>query len=279
MNLRRELYVIIFGTHTKAGRVFDISLILLILSSIFILIVDSIDGLSTNLENILNTAELIFTIFFLIEYILRIYCSPKPLGYIFSFYGLIDLCSVLPGVVAFFIPQVGFFGIIRLLRVMRIFRILKLVRFLRESNVLLRSFLSAKRKIAVFFSTVFVIVTIIGTIMYLIEGAHNGFTSIPKSMYWAIVTITTVGYGDMSPQTDLGQAIASITMLLGYSILAIPTGIYTAELHNEMQMHKLLDKCPNCQKSGHEADAIYCKYCGVELPLLNQRIATENNNE
>ena len=165
-------------------------------------------------------------------------------------------------------------GVVRLLRVMRIFRILKLVRYLQDSNILLRSLLMARRKILIFFSTVGILVIILGSIIYVIEGPKHGFTSIPQSIYWAIVTITTVGYGDLVPQTSVGKAIASITMLLGYSILAVPTGIITAELNQEINSHKSLVKCPNCSKSGHESDAIHCKYCGSELADPDKRVTT-----
>ncbi len=157
---------------------------------------------------------------------------------------------------------------------MRIFRVLKLVRYLQDSNILLRSLLMAKRKIFIFFSTVAILVTIFGALIYVIEGPKNGFTSIPQSIYWAIVTITTVGYGDLVPQTAFGKAIASMTMLLGYSILAVPTGIITAELNQEMSSHRALVKCPNCSKAGHEADALYCKHCGGELAEPDKRVVT-----
>ncbi|GAL15118.1 possible potassium channel VIC family [Vibrio astriarenae] len=159
-----------------------------------------------------------------------------------------------------------------MLRIMRIFRILRLVGYLQDSNLLLRSLLMARRKVFIFFSTVGILVTIFGSLIYVIEGPEHGFTSIPKSIYWAIVTITTVGYGDIVPQTGLGKTIASLTMLLGYSILAVPTGIITAELNNEMKSHRQLVKCPNCSKSGHETEAMFCKYCGSELADPDQRV-------
>lgn len=166
-------------------------------------------------------------------------------------------------------------GVVRLLRVMRIFRILKLVRYLQDSNILLRSLLMARRKILIFFSTVGILVVIFGALIFVIEGLENGFTSIPHSIYWAIVTITTVGYGDMVPQTAIGKAIASLTMLLGYSILAVPTGIITAELSSEMNSHKELVKCPNCNRSGHDPDAIYCKHCASELADPDKRVVSD----
>jgi voltage-gated potassium channel len=189
---------------------------------------------------------------------------------------VVDLLAILPTYIALIFPGTSFLGVIRLLRVMRIFRILKLVRYLQDSNILLRSLLMARRKIFIFFNTVAILVTIFGALIYVIEGPEHGFTSIPQSIYWAIVTITTVGYGDLVPQTGLGKAIASLTMLLGYSILAVPTGIITAELNQEMNSHKSLVKCPNCSGSGHEPDAMFCKHCGSELPDPDKRVVTSD---
>ncbi|NRF14227.1 ion transporter [Vibrio coralliilyticus] len=276
-SLKHHLYIIIFGTHTKAGRAFDIALIIAILSSLLVLVLESIPAVASQWRTELRYLEYTFTALFTIEYLLRLYCSPKPVAYAKSFYGVIDLLAILPTYLAFFFPSASFMGVIRLLRVMRIFRVLKLVRYLQDSNILLRSLLMARRKIFIFFSTVAILVTIFGALIFVIEGPKNGFTSIPKSIYWAIVTITTVGYGDLVPQTNLGKAVASITMLLGYSILAVPTGIITAELNQEMRTHKSLVKCPNCSKSGHESDAMHCKHCGSELADPDQRIVVEED--
>ncbi|NOI80414.1 ion transporter [Vibrio tubiashii] len=264
-SLKHHLYVIIFGTHTKAGRAFDLALIVAILSSLIVLVLESIPSIKTSWGTQLRYVEYTFTALFTLEYLLRLYCSPKPAAYAKSFYGVIDLLAILPTYLAFFFPAASFMGVIRALRIMRIFRILKLVRYLQDSNILLRSLLMAKRKIFIFFTTVAILVTIFGALIYVIEGPKNGFTSIPQSIYWAIVTITTVGYGDLVPQTALGKAIASMTMLLGYSILAVPTGIITAELNQEMSSHKTLVKCPNCMQTGHDSDALHCKHCGSEL--------------
>ncbi|AXN31080.1 ion transporter [Vibrio coralliilyticus] len=276
-SLKHHLYIIIFGTHTKAGRAFDIALIIAILSSLLVLVLESIPTVASQWRTELRYLEYTFTALFTIEYLLRLYCSPKPVAYAKSFYGVVDLLAILPTYLAFFFPSASFMGVIRLLRVMRIFRVLKLVRYLQDSNILLRSLLMARRKIFIFFSTVAILVTIFGALIFVIEGPKNGFTSIPKSIYWAIVTITTVGYGDLVPQTNLGKAVASITMLLGYSILAVPTGIITAELNQEMRTHKSLVKCPNCSKSGHESDAMHCKHCGSELADPDQRIVVEED--
>ncbi|MDA0147046.1 ion transporter [Vibrio sp. LaRot3] len=277
--LKHHLYVIIFGTHTSGGRAFDISLIVAILASLVVLVLESLPSVSQVWAQQLRYFEYGFTAIFTLEYLLRLYCSPKPKSYATSFYGVIDLLAILPTYLAFFFPSVAFMGVIRLLRVMRIFRVLKLVRYLQDSNILLRSLLMAKRKIFIFFNTVAILVTIFGALIYVIEGPENGFTSIPQSIYWAIVTITTVGYGDLVPQTVLGKAVASLTMLLGYSILAVPTGIITAELNQEMKSHRELVKCPNCSKAGHESDAMHCKYCGSELAEPDQRIVRADEKD
>lgn len=273
--LKHHLYVIIFGTHTPAGRAFDISLIVAILASLLVLILESIPNVMSEWSQQLRYIEYTFTALFTLEYLLRLYCSPKPKSYATSFYGVVDLLAILPTYLAIIFPSASFMGVVRLLRVMRIFRILKLVRYLQDSNILLRSLLMARRKILIFFSTVGILVVIFGALIFVIEGPENGFTSIPHSIYWAIVTITTVGYGDMIPQTALGKAIASLTMLLGYSILAVPTGIITAELSNEMNSHKELVKCPNCNRAGHDSDAMYCKHCASELADPDKRVVTE----
>ncbi len=273
-SVKHTLYVTIFGTHTHAGKTFDIALIIAIISSLVVLVLDSIPSISAQWSRELKYLEYMFTGLFTIEYILRLYCSPKPMAYAKSFYGVVDLLAILPTYLVLFFPSASFMGVIRALRVMRIFRILKLVRYLQESNILLRSLLMARRKIFIFFTTVAILVTIFGSLIFVIEGPENGFTSIPMSIYWAIVTITTVGYGDLVPQTGFGKAIASLTMLMGYSILAVPTGIFTAELHQEMQSHKSLVKCPNCSQSGHDSDAMHCKHCGGELADPDQRVVT-----
>ncbi|MEZ8455016.1 ion transporter [Vibrio cyclitrophicus] len=274
--LKHHLYVIIFDTHTPAGRAFDISLIIAIVVSLIVLILESIPSVMTEWSQQLRYIEYSFTALFTLEYLLRLYCSPKPKSYATSFYGVVDLLAILPTYLAIIFPGASFMGVVRLLRVMRIFRILKLVRYLQDSNILLRSLLMARRKILIFFSTVGILVTIFGSLIFVIEGPENGFTSIPQSIYWAIVTITTVGYGDITPQTAFGKAIASLTMLLGYSILAVPTGIITAELSNEMNSHKELVKCPNCNRAGHDSDAMYCKHCASELADPDKRVVAKD---
>ncbi|NVD07109.1 ion transporter [Vibrio sp. JPW-9-11-11] len=278
-SLKNQLYVIIFGTHTRAGKAFDIGLIIAIISSLIVLVLESVPAVHAQWATELRYLEYTFTGLFTIEYLLRLYCSPKPAAYARSFYGVIDLLAILPTYLTLFFPSASFMGVIRAIRVLRIFRVLKLVRYLQESNILLRSLLMARRKIFVFFSSVAILVIIFGALIYVIEGPENGFTSIPLSIYWSIVTITTVGYGDLVPQTALGKAIASITMLMGYSIIAVPTGIITAELHQEMNAHKSLVRCPNCSRSGHDSDALYCKHCGSELADPDKRIVPSETSD
>ncbi|MPW37245.1 ion transporter [Vibrio sp. B1Z05] len=276
--------MIIFRTDTPSGRWFDITLILSILGSLLVLIMGSVESINQKHANVLQVLEILFTVLFTIEYLLRLYCSPKPWAYAKSFYGFVDLIAILPFYLALLIPNAHFLGVVRLLRIMRIFRILKLVQYIQDSNIIMRSLLNSRRKIFVFFSMVAILVTIFGSLLYVIEGPDNGFTSIPTSIYWAIVTITTVGYGDISPVTTLGRAVASLTMLLGYSILAVPTGIITAEMSQEVkqqkktyQNHRLLVMCPNCMKNDHEPDAFHCKHCGSELPSHEERVVKVND--
>jgi len=264
--LKQRIYIVIFGTDTPAGKRFDLILIYAIVLSVAAFMLDSVEAVSASYGKYLRILEWAFTLAFTVEYLVRIYCSPKPLAYIRSAYGMIDLLSILPTYLSFFFPGTSYVLIVRLLRVFRIFRILKLVRLSGEANILTRSLWASRRKIFVFFTGIIVAATIIGSFMFLIEGPGNGFTSIPKSVYWTIVTITTVGYGDITPQTALGQGLAALTMLLGYSVIAVPTGILTAELATEMQRARVTRVCHNCNHSGHEEDAYHCRFCGVKFP-------------
>ncbi len=264
--LKQRLHEVIFGTDTPAGRRFDLILITAIVASVLAVMVDTVEWLSFEHHGTLLTIEWIFTALFTVEYLLRIYCSPRPFQYMRSFYGIVDLLSILPTYLMLFYPDIGFLLVIRLLRVLRIFRILKLVRYLSEMNILMRAMLQSRRKILIFFTSVLVLSAIFGSLMFIVEGPENGFSSIPKSIYWTIVTITTVGYGDITPQTPLGQVIAAIAMLTGYSIIAVPTGILTAELSQEMFRERASRSCGGCEKAGHESDAEYCKFCGESLP-------------
>lgn len=263
--LREKLFITIFGTDTPAGKRFDIALIVAIVISVLALMAESVNAISTAYGGYFRALEWALTICFTLEYATRIYCSPRPWRYISSFYGVVDLVAILPTYMSLFLPGANYLLAIRLLRFLRIFRVLKLVRYLREANTLLRSIAMSRRKISVFFFSVLVLAVILGTVMYVIEGPTHGFSSIPKSIYWTIVTITTVGYGDITPQTVPGQVLASFIMLLGYSIIAVPTGILTAELAQEMQRERSDRQCEGCGLKGHDKDARHCKACGEVL--------------
>ena len=261
--LRLRLHEIIFEADTRAGKIFDLVLQTSILTSVLIVMLDSVAAYRQDFGSFFTLAEWFFTLLFTLEYSLRLYCIGHPLKYARSFFGIVDLLSVLPTYIALFLPGGQYLLSIRILRLLRIFRILKMVKFVGEADVLLRSLRSSGRKIIVFLLTIFTLVVIFGSVMYLFEGEENGFTSIPRSIYWAIVTMTTVGYGDISPRTDLGQAIAAVIMVLGYGIIAIPTGIVTAELAFKKQI--TTQSCPECSAFGHDPDAEFCKYCGEKL--------------
>lgn len=265
--LRLKLRSIIFDTDTAAGRYFDLVVILCIICSVILVLIDTVESIHAKYGFIIQVLEWFFTVMFTIEYGLRLYCSTSPWRYGRSFYGIVDLLSVLPSYLALFLPGANFTLIIRILRLFRIFRILKLLRYLSEGTLLLRALMQSGRKIFVFFFSVLLIVLVLSPVMYVVEGPANGFTSIPKSIYWTIVTITTVGYGDITPKTVLGQTIASFTMLLGYSIIAIPTGILTASIHNEMGRSRNSRVCHTCKKAGHEQYANFCDRCGSKLEL------------
>lgn len=256
---------VIFGTDTPAGKRFDLVLIYVIVCSVLVVMLDSVSWLAAPYRSVFVALEWGFTIVFTIEYGLRIYCATGRWRYLTSFYGLVDLLSILPMYLSLVSGDATYLLVVRVLRVLRIFRVLKLANYLSEANVLIRALVFSRRKILVFFATVFVLSMIFGSLMYVIEGPANGFTSIPKSIYWCIVTITTVGYGDITPQTPLGQVIAAFVMLTGYSIIAVPTGILTAELTQEMQHQRSLNRCLDCDKGGHESDAKHCRFCGSDL--------------
>jgi voltage-gated potassium channel len=264
-DLQRKTYELIFGTDTTVGWIFDLVIILAILISVAVIMLDSIPRYHQVWGQTYIAVEWGFTLLFTLEYALRIWCSPNRKLYITSAFGIVDLLAILPTYLALYIPDANSLLIIRLIRILRIFRVLRLVRFLREANVLARSLSNSRRKIFVFFSIMLIITVIFGCLMYVIEGPANGFGTIPKSIYWAIVTITTVGYGDVVPQTALGQFVASIGMLTGYAIIAVPTGILTAEMAAEINREKTRRNCKNCERTGHDSDAAYCKYCGAEM--------------
>lgn len=263
--LKRKLYEIIFGTDTPAGKLFDVVLIYIILLSVLALMLDSVAGFNTRFGAYLFWLEWFFTVIFTLEYAVRLYCSPNRWRYAFSFYGIIDLLSTLPTYLSLLFPGASYLLIIRLLRVLRIFRVFKLVRYITEANSLITAMYQTRRKILIFFFVVLNLAVIFGSLMYIVEGPNNGFTSIPRSIYWTIVTITTVGYGDITPHTVLGQIIACLAMLTGYSIIAVPTGIFTAELAHELQRERNLIVCFNCGKRGHEKNAAFCYSCGCSV--------------
>ena len=258
-------YTIIFKSDTPAGKNFDIILLILIILSVLVVMLDSVRWVNDAIGEWLQAGEWIFTIIFTLEYIVRIIVSRKREKYIFTFYGIIDLLSVLPSYMSLLLTGSHYLIIIRILRILRVFRILKLTRFMKASEVLMVSLRQSKYKIIVFLEVVIATVIIMGSLMYLIEGPENGFTSIPRGIYWAIVTLTTVGFGDITPSTVAGQFLASLIMILGYSIIAVPTGIISAEMIRTDQKKKNNKVCSVCHKEVHDDDAVFCKYCGGEL--------------
>ena len=262
-----QIKTIIFGTDTPMGKLFDIMLIIAIVMSVFLVMLDSVDNFNDSYGNIIHTAEWGFTILFTIEYFLRIYCIRLPSSYIFSFFGVIDFLALIPTYISLLFPGAAVFSVIRVLRVLRVFRVLKLVQFMGEAEILRKAMIASKRKIFVYLFFLLNLVIILGSIMYLIEGETSGFDSIPRSIYWAIVTLTTVGYGDISPVTNFGQFIAAIIMIMGYSIIAVPTGIVTSAMHFTDDKTKIT--CMVCEDSQQSLNAKFCNHCG----------ATMNNNQ
>jgi voltage-gated potassium channel len=267
VNLRKKIFVLIFGSDTRAGRNFDVLLLWMIILSVTVVILESVSTMRLAYHDIFVTTEWIFTLAFTIEYLLRIYSAPKPIKYMTSFYGVIDLLAILPTFLGLFFEQYTFLLIIRAMRLLRMFRVLKLARYVKEAAILAQALRLSKHKIIVFFGAVLTMVLILGSLLYLIEGEENGFTSIPQSVYWAIVTITTVGYGDIAPATVLGKVLASIAMLTGYSIIAVPTGIISVEIGRAVKsdrQHKG-KVCKSCNHDSHDPDASFCKLCGTNL--------------
>lgn len=264
-NWKDTLHEVIYEADTRAGKLFDIILLIAILSSVLFVMLESVNEIELKYGNILNVGEWILTILFSIEYILRIISIKKPSKYIFSFYGIIDFLSTIPKYLSIFFIGTHSLVALRALRLLRVFRILKLARFIGESNNFIKALKASKAKIAVFLFFVLILCMILGTIMYLIEGGENGFTSIPRSVYWAVVTLTTVGYGDIAPHTPFGQFVASIIMVLGYGIIAVPTGIVTSEMTKVNDINLNTQSCPNCSHGEHNDDAIFCSHCGSKL--------------
>ena len=262
--IRDRIKIIIFGTDTRGGKLFDVVLIITIVLSIITVLLDSVAEYNQRYATLFNNAEWIFTILFTIEYLLRIYCIRLPASYIFSFFGIIDFLALIPTYLSMILPGAEVLTVIRVLRVLRVFRVLKLVQFMGEADLLMKAMLASRRKIFVFLFSVMNIVIILGSVMYLIEGEAAGFTSIPRSIYWAIVTLTTVGYGDISPMTNFGQGIAALIMIIGYSIIAIPTGIVTSEL-NFMSKEPEKIECIVCGDENQNDDSKFCSSCGSKL--------------
>ncbi len=267
-NWRSKLHEIIYEADTPTGKLFDILLLFAIIASIILVMMESVSSIDKNYHDFLNISEWIITILFSIEYIARIISVKKPTKYIFSFYGIIDLLSTIPKYLSFFFVGSQSLVALRALRLLRVFRILKLTRYIGESTTLMRALKLSRARIAVFISFVIILCVILGTVMYLVESEQgSGFTSIPRSVYWAIVTLTTVGYGDIAPHTPLGQLIASAIMILGYGIIIIPTGIITSEMTRirTKDVATNTESCPNCSISNHRDDAEYCHHCGHKL--------------
>ncbi|WP_022665176.1 ion transporter [Desulfospira joergensenii] len=263
--MQHRLHEIIFEADTRAGKWFDVILILSILSSVLVVMLDSVAAVKVRYGIFLHWMEWTFTLLFTLEYLLRLSCVRKPGRYAISFLGIVDLLAILPTYLSLMLPGSQYMIVIRILRVLRVFRVLKLAPYVGEASILIQALLASRRKVAIFLLTILTLVVIFGSLMYLIEGAGNGFTSIPRSIYWAIVTMTTVGYGDISPKTNLGQALASLIMILGYAIIAVPTGIVTAELSRAGHKKISTQACPACMAHGHDANAVFCKFCSERL--------------
>lgn len=262
-----QLRRIIFEADTPAGQFFDIALIIMILLSVIVVMLDSVRSIHDQHAELFQIVEWFFTIAFTIEYMMRLICVRRPLNYVFSFYGLVDLIAIIPSYMSLLMPGSQYLLSIRTIRALRVFRVLKFVEYLSEADMLVQAIYGSRRKVTVFLFSVLTMVVILGSLMYLIEGEENGFTSIPRSVYWAIVTMTTVGYGDISPRTNLGQFIAAISMVLGYGIIAVPTGIVTVEISKAFRegIRTNTKVCGHCALDMHDNDADYCKKCGYKL--------------
>ncbi|MGG5576100.1 ion transporter [Myroides sp. C15-4] len=267
--LKQKIYIIIYGSNTFAGKLFDLVLLAVILLSVILVMLESIESYDMKHHTLLKVLEWVITIFFTIEYILRIICNKQPLKYIFSFYGIVDLISIMPMYLSFFVSDLGVLAVVRALRLLRLFGILNLVPYIGQESNLKLAIKASRTKIIVFIYFIVVVSILLGALMYVIEGKDNGFTSIPRSIYWCIVTLTTVGYGDIAPQTTIGQMIASFIMIMGYGIIAVPTGIVTAEF-TSLKRNKSVDArrrrtCSSCTTTIYDDDANYCYNCGQKL--------------
>lgn len=263
---RLQMYAVIFEADTRAGRLFDQVLIAVILASVAVVMADSVQSISHRFNDWFTVLEWFFTLAFTLEYVARLICVRRPWRYALSFYGVVDLLALLPTYLALLVPEVGALIDVRVLRLLRVFRVFKLTAYVSEYQALGQALRASRRKIMVFLTAVLMIVLVVGTVMYVVEGPENGYTSIPTSVYWAITTMTTVGFGDITPKTDLGRLIASAVMLLGWGTLAVPTGIVTAEMAYARKVSVTTRTCPECLTEGHPLDANYCRHCGTRLP-------------
>ena len=262
---RAKAHEIIFEADTPAGKAFDIALIVTILVSVVAVMLESVAPIRARYGSVLRVTEWVITVLFTIEYILRLLCVGQPARYARSFFGVIDLLAILPTYISVIVPGTQALAVVRILRLLRVFRVLKLVQYVQEASVLRQALANSGRKILVFVFVVFTIVIIVGATMYLVEGEAAGFTSIPISVYWAVVTLTTVGYGDIAPITALGQFLSALLMIMGYGIIAVPTGIVTTELVRGQQSEITTQACHECSLDGHDRDAKFCKGCGAKL--------------
>ncbi|WP_342375000.1 ion transporter [Myxococcus stipitatus] len=262
---RARLHTVIFEADTPAGKAFDVALLWVIVFSVAAVMMESVASIRVQYATALSVAEWAFTVIFALEYVLRLVAVRRPLDYMRSFFGVVDLMAILPSFLSVIFPGAQTLLVIRVLRLLRVFRVLKLGHLLGQAEVLLTALRASRAKITVFLGVVLSIAVIMGALMYMVEGERHGFDSIPRSMYWAIVTMTTVGFGDITPKTVLGQFIASVLMIMGYGILAVPTGIVSVELAKASRMSPDTQACPGCGKQGHDLDARYCKACGTAL--------------
>ena len=262
---RVSLRSVIFLSDSRAGKTFDIAVIASILASVAVVLLESSRSMDSMLGSVLRVAEWCFTLLFLVEYILRLLTVRRPLHYARSFFGIVDLLAVLPAFVALILPGTHYLAVLRLLRVLRVFRVLKLVPYMKEAVLILDALRASRRKITVFLFAVLIMAVILGSLIYVVEGEENGFTSIPRSMYWTVVTLTTVGYGDLTPKTGLGQMLAMAIMIMGYGIIAVPTGLVTAEVVSQSFRTRDQRRCQGCGRTGHQPDAAFCRHCGSSL--------------
>ncbi len=263
--LKDRVRLVIFEAHTPAGKAFDVGLIICILVSVLAVLLDSVASLHRAYGSYLLAIEWFFTLIFTLEYIARLWCIQDTRRYARSFYGVVDLLGIIPTYLSVLVADTQYLLVIRILRVLRVFRVLRMVRYVGEAELLTQALIASRRKITVFISSVLALVVIFGSFMYLIEGQENGFTSIPRSIYWAVITLTTVGYGDLTPQTPLGQAVATLVMIMGYGIIAVPTGIVTLEISEAHKRAANTRTCPVCAVEGHIREATYCWRCGAHL--------------